>query len=87
MKASRDGVTIYGRDGVREVPIPERPGMSGRREVLDDMRAAILHGRKPVHDGRWGKATLEVALAILRSAQEGHEIALQHQVAAGDLAG
>jgi phthalate 4,5-cis-dihydrodiol dehydrogenase len=87
MKASRDGVTIYGRDGLREIAIPQKPGMSGRREVLDDMRAAILHGRKPVHDGRWGKATLEVALAILRSAQEGHEIALHHQVAVGDVAG
>ena len=47
----------------------------------DEMRAAIRIGRKSVHDGRWAKATVEVALAILRSAREGREIALEHQVA------
>jgi phthalate 4,5-cis-dihydrodiol dehydrogenase len=54
--------------------------MPGRREVLDDMAAAIRSGRPPLHDGRWGKATLEVALALLRSAREGREITLEHQV-------
>ncbi len=87
LRASRDGVLVYGRDGLREIAIPQEPGMSGRREVLDDLRAAIREGRRPLHDGRWGKATVEVALAILRSAREGHEIALQHQVAAGDVSG
>ena len=55
--------------------------MPGRREVLDDMRAAIRSGRPPLHDGRWGKATLEVALAVLRSASENREVMLEHQVA------
>jgi phthalate 4,5-cis-dihydrodiol dehydrogenase len=55
--------------------------MPGRREVLDDMRIAIRSGHPPVHNGRWGKATLEVALAILQSAREGREVALEHQVA------
>ena len=55
--------------------------MPGRREVLDDMRAAMRTGRKPVHDGRWGKATLEVALAVLRSSQQNMEVLLEHQVA------
>ena len=66
---------------MREIPIPRGDSMPGRREVLDDMRAAIRSGRRPLHDGRWGKATVEVALAILRSAREGREIALEHQVA------
>jgi phthalate 4,5-cis-dihydrodiol dehydrogenase len=61
--------------------------MPGRREVLDDMRSAISTGRRPLHDGRWAKATVEVALAILRSAREGHEIALTHQVAVDGSAG
>jgi phthalate 4,5-cis-dihydrodiol dehydrogenase len=81
MRASADGVTVYGRDGVREIGISRGEGMPGRREVLDDMATAIRSGRPPLHDGRWGKATLEVALAILRSAREGREIALEHQVA------
>jgi phthalate 4,5-cis-dihydrodiol dehydrogenase len=81
MRASADGVLIYDRDGRREVPLPRGEGMPGRQEVLDDMRQAIRTGRKPVHDGRWGKATVEVALAIQRSAREGREVALEHQVA------
>jgi len=84
MKVSADGVTIYGRDGAREILIPRGASMPGRREVLDDMRAAIRRGKKPVHDGRWGKATLEVAIAILQSAREGREVDLHHQVAVGD---
>lgn len=81
MRASADGVTIYSRDGVSEVPIARGTSMPGRREVLDDLAAAIRTGRKPVHDGRWGKATVEVALAILRSSRENREIVLEHQVA------
>ena len=86
MRASADGVLIYNRNGSREIALPQMPGMSGRREVLDEMAAAIRSGKQPVHDGRWGKATVEVALAILRSAREGREIALQHQVAVDDSA-
>jgi phthalate 4,5-cis-dihydrodiol dehydrogenase len=80
MRATAGGVMIYGRDGARETPIPRGESVPGRREVLDDMLTAIRTGRPPLHDGRWGKATLEVALAILQSGREGREIALQHQV-------
>jgi phthalate 4,5-cis-dihydrodiol dehydrogenase len=86
MRPSQDGVTVYDRNGIHQVAIPRAPGMAGRREVLDDMRAALRQGRRPVHDGRWGKATLEVALAILQSAREGRDVALQHQVAVDDSA-
>ncbi len=55
--------------------------MPGRSEVLDDMIAAVRTGRKPLQDGRWAKANVEVTLAILRSASERREIMLEHQVA------
>ncbi len=84
MRASADGVLIYGRDGMREIAIPRGEGLPGRREALDDLRAAIRTGRPPLHDGRWGKATVEVALAILKSSREGREIELQHQVSVPD---
>jgi phthalate 4,5-cis-dihydrodiol dehydrogenase len=83
MRASADGVTVYDRNGRREIPLAMDETLPGRREVLDDMRAAIRSGQPPLHDGRWGKATVEVALAIQQSAREGREIALQHQVAVG----
>ena len=71
MRASADGVTIYGRDGVREIPIPRGDSMPGRREVLDDCARRSAPAARPLHDGRWGKATVEVALAILRSCAGG----------------
>ena len=86
MRPSKDGVLVYDRNGMREIPLARTEGMPGRREVLDDMAAAIRTGKKPVHDGRWGKATVEVALAIQRSSREGREIALEHQVAVDDAA-
>ena len=32
-----------------------------------------------VHSGEWGKATLEVCLAVLQSARERREVTLAHQ--------
>jgi phthalate 4,5-cis-dihydrodiol dehydrogenase len=81
MRASADGVSIYDRDGMRQVSIQRGGSLPGRREVLDDMRVAIRSGNPPVHNGRWGKATVEVALAILQSARDGREVVLEHQVA------
>jgi phthalate 4,5-cis-dihydrodiol dehydrogenase len=81
LRASADGVYLYAEEGKREIALPGGGKYSGRHNVLDDMRAAILEGQKPVHDGRWGKATLEVALAIQQSARERCEVTLAHQVA------
>jgi len=81
LRASADGVFVYGEDGKRELGLPGGGRYSGRHNVLDDLRAAIATGRGPVHDGRWGKATLEVALAVQQSARERREVALAHQVA------
>ena len=41
-----------------------------RAEVIDELYAAVVYGRAPLHDGRWAMATLEVCLAMLRSARE-----------------
>jgi phthalate 4,5-cis-dihydrodiol dehydrogenase len=80
LRGSADGVFIYGEDGRREIPLPGGGRFSGRGVVLDDLATAIRTGTRPVHDGRWGKATLEVALAIPTSAREGREVELKHQV-------
>jgi phthalate 4,5-cis-dihydrodiol dehydrogenase len=86
-RASADGLIQYDVRGSREYEIDRGSGMPGRREVLEEMAGALRLGMRPIHDGRWGKATVEVMLAILQSAREGREIPLQHQVAviaAGD---
>ena len=82
MRASADGLFIYDADGKREVALPQSASMPGRSEVLDDMIAAIRTGQKPLHDARWGKANVEVTLAILQSARERREVMLKHQGAA-----
>ncbi len=71
------GVMIYGDGEARLDPLPT-PKVS-REEVIDELYAAVAQGHKPVHGGDWAMATLEVCLAILKSARDGSEIALKHQ--------
>ena len=74
-----NGVMIY-RDGTARLdPLP--PPAVPRREVIDELYAAVVDGTPPLHDGAWAMATLEVCLAILRSSRESRDIALAHQVA------
>ena len=74
-----NGVVIYGDDAVHVDPL-DKPSVP-RSEVIDELYAAVFDGRVPQHDGRWAMATLEVCLAILRSAHEQRDIVLEHQVA------
>lgn len=80
MRQSPDGVFIYGDEGKREVPIG--PAMVGRQAEVTELYEAVVKGRPVYHDGRWGEATLEVCLAILRSAAERREVYMSHQVPA-----
>ena len=82
LRASAGGVYVYDDAGRREVPVPFGP--TARSAVIDELYDAIAHDRPPPHDGRWAKATLEVCLALERSAREGREIALAHQVPTPD---
>jgi phthalate 4,5-cis-dihydrodiol dehydrogenase len=77
-----DGVVIYG-DEVREhrsLPPPAVP----RFEVIDELHAAIIHGQRPLHNGPWAKATLEVCLALLQSGREQRDITLERQADPGE---
>lgn len=73
-----NGVMIYDDREARldPVPVPAVP----RAEVIDELYAAVVHGTPPLHDGEWSRATLEVCLAILDSAQNQAEMMLRHQV-------
>jgi phthalate 4,5-cis-dihydrodiol dehydrogenase len=78
LRPTPDGVMIYagGEARLDPLPLPTVP----RGEVIDELHAAVILGRPPLHDGAWGSATLEVCLAILQSSREGRDIALKHQV-------
>jgi phthalate 4,5-cis-dihydrodiol dehydrogenase len=74
-----NGVVVYADSDAKLDPLP--PPRIPRVEVIDELCAAVFDGKPPLHDGRWGMATLEVCLAMLDSARENRDIALHHQVA------
>jgi phthalate 4,5-cis-dihydrodiol dehydrogenase len=75
-----EGVGAYTTDGFKLVePDPWR-GIQGRGAVIDEVYYAVTEGRSLVHDGRWAKATMEVCLAMLESAETRREVMLEHQV-------
>ncbi len=83
IRASPHGVFVYDEDGQHDVDLSvnSSPGLGGRQGELVEFRKSIMEGKPPFHDGRWGMATLEVALAIMQSGQERREIMLSHQIA------
>lgn len=78
LRPGPDGVQVYG-DLAQEFVSIAPPGVP-RSEVMDELVAAVLDGTPPLHSGEWSMATMEVCLAILRSAAENREIMLEHQV-------
>jgi phthalate 4,5-cis-dihydrodiol dehydrogenase len=79
LRALPNGVMIYQNGSARLDALP--PPTVPRAEVIDELYRAVVHGEAPLHDGAWAMATLEVMLAILRSAREGRDVTLSHQVA------
>ncbi len=77
LKPSADGVLVYGHDGAAERPLSANAGVSGHGNVVNELAQAIRDGGPALHDGVWGRHTLEICLAILQSARERLEIALQ----------
>lgn len=82
VRASADGLYVFGDDGLREITIPQRKGegMVFMDEEGMELFNAVRHGRPMLHDGRWGMATAEVQWAILESARRRADVKLQHQV-------
>jgi phthalate 4,5-cis-dihydrodiol dehydrogenase len=78
LRALPNGVMIYQNGTARLESLP--PPVVPRAEVIDELYRAVVHGEAPLHDGPWAIATLEVVLAILRSAHDGGDVALTHQV-------
>lgn len=73
-----DGVMIY-QNGTARLDSLSAPKIP-RAEVIEELYAAVVDGKPPLHDGAWAMATLEVCLAMLQSAREGRDVGLRHQV-------
>jgi hypothetical protein len=80
IRQSPEGLYLYTEKGREEIPCA--PYLDRGAELLRLAGTASPHGHGlPVFtDGRWGRATLEVILAILQSSQDGHNITLSRQV-------
>lgn len=78
LRPTPTGIEVYGHARRSVVPLPE-PEIP-RREVIDEMVAAIREGVAPIHSGAWGLATMEVCFAILESARTGRSITLHRQI-------
>lgn len=77
IRQSPDGLYLYTDNGREEIPCPPFLDRSGD---LLKLYEAATQNRPVFTDGQWGKATLEVVLAILQSSKERREIALAYQV-------
>lgn len=80
IRLAADGLLVYADEGPSQVPVRWQRRIRGRADVIDELYAAVNHGQPLAHDGRWGKATMAVCLAILESARERREVLVGHQV-------
>lgn len=77
IRQSPEGLYMYTEEGREEIPcLPDL----GRGTELLKLYQTLTQDRPLFPDGRWGKATLEVVLALLRSSSERREVYLSHQV-------
>jgi phthalate 4,5-cis-dihydrodiol dehydrogenase len=77
LRALPNGIMIYQDGSARLDALPPPPVPRGG--VIDELYQAIVSGKAPLHDGAWATATVEVLLAMLRSAREGSDVRLSHQ--------
>ncbi|MBI2729042.1 MAG: Gfo/Idh/MocA family oxidoreductase [Polaromonas sp.] len=79
LRPTPSGIDIFADDqrSFEALPQPAVP----RSEVMDELYAAVIEGKPPLHSGEWARATTEVCLAILASARGEALIRLHHQVA------
>jgi phthalate 4,5-cis-dihydrodiol dehydrogenase len=79
LRQSSGGIWIYDDEGARHVGIEARMWRPGRGDVLEEMRRAIIDAVPPIHDGAFGRGTVEASMALLRSAVERREVVLNER--------
>lgn len=78
LRLTPNGVWVYS-DATRDfepTPFSDVP----RREVIDEVWAALREGASVRHDGAWARATTEACIALLTSARDDCDVALQWQI-------
>lgn len=82
VRLSPGGLMVYGDERQWEIPMVGRD--DGRDFRLNAFYDAIVNDRPLQCDGRWGRATVEVLLAIEQSGRERREVLLKRQVPYAD---
>ncbi len=72
LRPVHDGVWVHGHDTKSHIALPQ-PAVP-RSEVIDELHAALRDGVAPLHDGAGARSTLEVCLALLRSARDNRDM-------------
>ena len=80
VRQSPDGIFVYDGDGRREIACGT--GYQRGAAELMELADSLAEGRAPYLDAAWGRATLEVCVAIIESAAARREIELKYQVPA-----
>lgn len=77
IRQSPNGLFVYGEEQKYEIPIKEE---TGRDVMIAELYQAVCNDKKAVHNGEWGRANLEVCVAVLESAEKRKEVYLSKQV-------
>jgi phthalate 4,5-cis-dihydrodiol dehydrogenase len=80
MHGTLTGIVVYSDEEIRKLDLGFGRGNTQRSGVIDEIYDAIYLDKPLLHDARWGMATIEVCLAILKSSRDRKEITLKHQV-------
>jgi len=82
IRQSPHGLFVYTEAGREEITLPLR----GTRDImLAEFVDSIAGRRRPLHDGRWGLANLEVCVAAIESARTNRDVILTRQVPVPEL--
>jgi phthalate 4,5-cis-dihydrodiol dehydrogenase len=86
IRNSKHGLYLYADNGRFEIPLTGQwgLGMQEHRAELEELYGAVVLGKPAYHSGKWGAATLEAVVAMIRSARERKEMLLDRQVAMPD---
>jgi len=79
------GLLVFGDERQEEIPLPPAHG-DGRWGRVNTFYESLIRDESPPADGRWGMATLEVILSIIKSGEERREVFLEHQTPTADAA-
>jgi phthalate 4,5-cis-dihydrodiol dehydrogenase len=79
IRLTAQGLEIHDKNGLHTIDAPA--SATPRQTVIDELSRTARNKTLPLHSGAWSRATLEVCLGIIASADKGQDIIMHQQVA------